>query len=106
MILENLLLLATVLYAESTVQPCPYAKTLYQNISSSATASAFIQNGDVCTINWTNNPAKPIEFFDENAERKAIMLELQTLLKKTEDGKSDVKDKDRILVLLIRWVSL
>ncbi len=99
------ILLSTNANAESTVQPCAYARKLFTKIESSATPSNFSANGDVCTITWVPN-GKAIAFSDETAERKAIMLELQALLKKTEEGKADVKDKDRALALIIRWISL
>ncbi len=93
--------LAQIANADTTTQPCDYARAIYDDIAAKSQRIDMMTKGDTCTINWTPKKWQTITFVDKQAQRTALKLELNALETKLDDGTISPSETRRLLKIMI-----
>ena len=101
-----LLFLAQIANADTTTQPCDHAREIYGGIATKAQRIDMAEKHDVCTITWTPKAGQTITFVDKQAQRDALLLELNAMESKLDDGTITQTEFRRLIKIVLRLVRL
>lgn len=102
----HLLLLAQIANADTTTQPCDHARAIYDGIAAKSQRIDMVSKRDVCTITWTPKPGQTITFVDKQAQRDALLLELNTLESKLDAGTITQTELHRLIKIALRLLRI
>lgn len=101
-----LMLLAGLVLAESTTQPCDKVRSVRNEIRPDAKAISISKENDVCTIEWTPKPGHVVTYTDHQAADDAIRTELGTLEDKLDAGTITQAEMRRMVKIMLKLIRI